>query len=166
MKKAFFILPAAIALAACTQSMEITQKPVDFAHVSTKNKVVRLSAVPVRTYAKGEDGKSKEIGGAVCTIKSDEFKTSFTSPAIVRFPTTEGKSAPLDVACKLDEKTATGTLEPKLHANYASVTSGTHAGAALFVTLVAAAATHAVATERDHWAFVKDPESGLHFTLK
>ncbi|MBR9843283.1 MAG: hypothetical protein GYB25_08995 [Rhodobacteraceae bacterium] len=166
MKKAVLILPIAAALAGCTPDMEITQKPVDFAHVSTKNKVVKLSPVPVRTYATGENNKSKEVGGAVCTIKSDEFKTSFTTPALVRFPTTEGKPAPLNATCNLDGKSSTVTLEPKLQARYAAVTSSTNGGAALLITLVAAAATHAIAKERDHWTHITDPAVGLDLGLK
>lgn len=147
--------------------MEITQEPVDFSRVSSKSttKVTETIPIPVRTFI-DKEGKRTEVAGATCTIQSSEFKSKFVTPAKVRFPMTEGKPAPLDATCKFDGKSRSITLQPKLRANYVGVSSSTHAGAALLITLVAAAATHEVAKKRDKWAYVDDPSLSLEMDLE
>lgn len=167
MKKAILVVPFVLALAGCMQNMEITQEPVDFAHVSSKNatKVTDTVQIPVRTFI-DKDGKRTEVAGATCTIQSSDFKSKFVTPANVRFPETVGKPAPLDATCKFDGKSRTVTLHPKLRANYVGVSSSTHTGAALLITLIGAAATHEVAKKRDKWAYVDNPSQSLEMDLE
>ncbi|MDU8928414.1 hypothetical protein RXV86_13570 [Alisedimentitalea sp. MJ-SS2] len=168
MKKALLILPLAITVSACMKPIEITSKPVDFARTKSGNaqKVVKLDAAPVRAYTKNADNKRVEVSGASCTAKSDEFVARFQTPATVQFPRTKGKASPMTITCKANDKTGSTQITSRLAARYMSVTSGTHPGAALLVTLVAAAATHGVAQERDHWAYVMDPAAGVGVALE
>ncbi|MFK7752765.1 MAG: hypothetical protein AB8B51_09455 [Sedimentitalea sp.] len=148
------VLALMVLLAGCAApSLPVATAPVSFtrAKSDTEPKIVGLDRMTFRSF----QGKT-EVAGAKCAASNGRLRASFTTPAAVDLPRTQGKTGPLSLVCTLNGKTVSRELPEVLPvASNVNVGITTTSAAGLAAGLIVLAAASGIAQERDIWAYSK-----------
>ncbi len=159
MKKIFIAMGLVGLCAACEPMVEVTQEPLAIAlnsSVSRDRLADRTTQMTVRAFLPGEkpNQRGSEVLGATCTLTSDEFRATLTTPRAVILPAYkqrkefENRGAPgaITVQCRTAE--AKGSI--LVTAQEKELTAVTGAGAAGFIIGLAVSGAIAQSTP---WAY-------------
>ena len=128
------IIGSVAGLSACTESMEITQAPVDVTRNSsfvTQNYVGDDQSV-VRSYFAEDEEKGTEkteFAGAQCQIKGRGFSAKFTTPVILNLPDYDYYTAAATGQCAVNGVARPLVLKPYNETVRARTEAASNAGA-------------------------------------
>ncbi len=153
--KTLIFVTAALALAACTQPLEITQPTATAGVVETidRSRITSYRTTEIRTFV-SQDGDLVEVGNKSCTIRSDEVVGQVITPVRVDLPgfvqsgafPERGRPGPLQVRCEGNGFSGAETV----FAEDKQVSTATNAGVAGAILTTVVTATVASATP---WRF-------------